>query len=126
MNSLIPALQDCLENAGMSTGVSSPKNVEDSTPFVRVMRSGGGDDFEQLRDEPVIDFDVYANDYKTAETAAWRAREHLTGLLGKQRRGLRFRRAFCLSGPTPVPDANPDLTRLMVTFEFSVKAVATN
>lgn len=121
MFDLIPVLLRHLGDHDYQAGISSPPEVEGKTPFIRVMRVTGGDDEQELRDEPNIDFEVYANDFNTASKTAWKLRALISGLRGKTVDGITFRRSFRVSGPVPIPDNNPDIIRLLLTFEMSVK-----
>lgn len=121
MFDFVPVILRYLGDHGYKAGISSPPNVEEKTPFIRVMRTPGGDDEQELRDEPNIDFEVYANDYNTASQAAWKLRAVISGLRGKTLGGVTFRRSFRVSGPVHIPDSNPDIIRLLLTFEMSVK-----
>lgn len=97
---------------GGRAGTETPADLESRMPFVRVTRTGGPSD--RVSDFALVDVDVFAATYATAEPLAEQIRQLLTG--PPLRAGVVILdRISCESGPTELPWA-PGVRRFGATY----------
>lgn len=106
--------------ADLSSGnvdVTTPPNLQDVCPFIRVTRNGGDDD--RITDSGHIDVDVFALKRTDAQALAGTVRQRMISWPHSLSNCV-IDRADCTGGPTAVPWADPVVS--LVTLAFLVTA----
>jgi hypothetical protein len=96
-----------------SIGSETPEDLESAAPFIRVTRTGGGDDM--VTDTATVSVDVFAASGDDARSVAEQARATLTlpVSMGGVPKGS-IDRAVTVTGPASLPPTDSDNLRLVV------------
>lgn len=90
--------------------------------IVHVIRGpGGGMAFRKAVDEAVIDVEVYARSRSLASSGMRTVRAYLESLKNTTHGAAHISGSYEASGPTNLPENNPNVTRKGVTYRFIIR-----
>jgi hypothetical protein len=112
------------EFTGATVSTETGNDLLDLLPFIKVERSGGGDDGFRL-DRPLVDIDVYAASRLEATALAEQIRTFvLRTLRGSTTHGAAIGRTSTVSAPANRPYDNTGLRRCGATYELFLHPVS--
>ena len=111
------AVMDLIEDLA-TVGTTTPADLIQQLPFVRVLRFGGSDD--RFTDSPRIDIDVFESTRPLAFTLAETIRARLLSF-PHVINGVVIDKATTLVGPQEVPWSDPNVRHLTASYTVALR-----
>ncbi len=104
---------------GLRVATTTPANLEDQMPMVRVRRGPGSDD--GVTDAPLLDVETFAGTDRGAWDLAEQARQAIHGLGGKAVNGALVDSVTTAQSPVNVDWENPAVERYVASYRVTFR-----
>lgn len=117
IETLLMGLLASLGTCVTATGPTLDTDIQ-TTPTIRIVRTGGGDD--RITDKARVSIDVFAKDWATAQSTAEAVRQALLVYPIKTSLGV-IDEVITNTGPAEIPWDNPRVFRRNASFTISMR-----